>query len=77
MKQPYLPQLYVESDSDSTNCYLFFQRMGLKIDLINTVVGQAHGLPESLNGDVSETVVGICEVGLVASVKGCMHDMGL
>ncbi|KAF8555146.1 dynactin [Imleria badia] len=60
--QPYLPQLYVESDSDATSCYLFFQRMGLKIDLINTVVGQAHGLPESLNGDVSETVVGICEM---------------
>ncbi|KAI9569455.1 dynein associated protein-domain-containing protein [Boletus coccyginus] len=60
--QPYLPQLYVESDSDATSCYLFFQRMGLKIDLINTVVGQAHGLPESLNGDVSDTVVGICEM---------------
>ncbi|KAF8547555.1 hypothetical protein OG21DRAFT_1527081 [Imleria badia] len=61
--QPYLPQLYVESDSDATSCYLFFWRMGLKIDLINTVVGQAHGLPESLHGDVSETVVGICEMG--------------
>ncbi|KAF8555081.1 hypothetical protein OG21DRAFT_1484169 [Imleria badia] len=55
--QPYLPRLYVESDSDATNCYLFFQRMGLKIDFINTIVGQAHGLPGPLNGDVSETVV--------------------
>ncbi|KAG6380679.1 dynein associated protein-domain-containing protein [Boletus reticuloceps] len=60
--QPYLPQVYVESDSDATSCYLLFQRMGLKIDLINVVVGQAHGLPESLNGDVSDTVVGICEM---------------
>ncbi|KAF8555098.1 hypothetical protein OG21DRAFT_1521951 [Imleria badia] len=51
-----------ESDSDATSCYLFFWRMGLKIDLLNTVVGQAHGLPESLHGDVSETVVGICEM---------------
>ena len=51
--------------------------MGLKIDLINTVVGQAHGLPESLNGDVSETVVGVCEVSLDPSVKHCTRDMGL
>lgn len=77
MKQPYLPQLYVESDSDATSCYLFFQRMGLKIDLINTVVGQAHGLPESLNGDVSDTVVGICEVSMDPSVEHCTHDMQL
>lgn len=48
--------------------------MGLKIDLINTVVGQAHGLPESLNGDVSETVVGICEVSTPPPVKHCTHD---
>ncbi|KAG9313881.1 dynein associated protein-domain-containing protein [Chiua virens] len=60
--QPYLPQLYVESDGEATSCYLFFQRVGLKIDLINAVVGQTHGLPESLNGDVSETLVGICEM---------------
>ncbi|KIJ13750.1 hypothetical protein PAXINDRAFT_170080 [Paxillus involutus ATCC 200175] len=67
--QPYLPQLYVESDSDATSCYLFFQRLGYKIDLINAVVGQAHGLPESLNGNVSETLVGICEMrGRAASL---------
>ncbi|KAH7911588.1 dynein associated protein-domain-containing protein [Hygrophoropsis aurantiaca] len=60
--QPYLPQLYVESDSDATSCYLFFQRLSYKTDLINTVVAQAHGLPESLNGSVSETLVGICEM---------------
>ncbi|KAG1742767.1 dynein associated protein-domain-containing protein [Suillus paluster] len=60
--QPYLPQQYVESDSDATNCYLFFARLGYKTDLINTIVGLAHGLPESLNGVVSETLVGICEM---------------
>ena len=59
----------MESDGDATNCYLFFQRVGLKIDLINTVVGQAHGLPESLNGDVSETIVGICEVSMAISTS--------
>ncbi|PCH34381.1 dynactin [Wolfiporia cocos MD-104 SS10] len=60
--QPYLPQLYVETDMDATNCYLFFQRLALKIDLINTVVAQAHNLPESLNGPVSDVLVGVCEM---------------
>ena len=57
-----MPQLYVESDSDATSCYLFFQRLGHKIDIINNIVGQAHGLPESLNGSVPEALVGICEM---------------
>jgi dynactin 1 len=60
--QPYLPQIYVESDSDATSCYLFFCRLGYKADLINSVVAQTHNLPDSLNGDVSETLVGVCEV---------------
>ncbi|THH30239.1 hypothetical protein EUX98_g3963 [Antrodiella citrinella] len=60
--QPYLPQVYVESDMDATNCYLFFQRLALKIDLINTFVGQAHNLPECLNGPVTELLVGVCEM---------------
>ncbi|KAF8518210.1 dynactin [Gautieria morchelliformis] len=60
--QPYLPQIYVETDSDATSCYLFFQRMALKADLINNVVAQTHGLPDSLNGPVSESLVGVCEM---------------
>ena len=47
---------------DATNCYLFFQRLGCKADLINNIVAQAHNLPEALNGAVNETLVGICEV---------------
>ena len=62
--QPYLPQIYVESDMDATNCYLFFQRLAAKVDLINSVVAQMHNLPESLNGPVSDVLVGICEVRL-------------
>ncbi|KAF8899310.1 dynein associated protein-domain-containing protein [Infundibulicybe gibba] len=60
--QPYLPQIYVESDSDATSCYLFFQRLAYKADLINTVVAQTYGLPESLDGPVSEILVGVCEM---------------
>ncbi|KIK02267.1 hypothetical protein K443DRAFT_677778 [Laccaria amethystina LaAM-08-1] len=60
--QPYLPQIYVESDNDATRCYMFFQRMAAKVDLINMVVTQAHGLPDALNGPVSEALVGICEM---------------
>ncbi|KDR85814.1 hypothetical protein GALMADRAFT_234908 [Galerina marginata CBS 339.88] len=60
--QPYLPQLYVESDSDATSCYLFFRRMAYKADLINNVVAQIHNLPEALNADVSEVLVGVCEM---------------
>ncbi|RDX50532.1 dynactin [Lentinus brumalis] len=60
--QPYLPQIYVESDMDATNCYLFFQRLAAKVDLINSVVAQMHNLPEALNGPVSDVLVGICEM---------------
>ncbi|EGN93727.1 hypothetical protein SERLA73DRAFT_172019 [Serpula lacrymans var. lacrymans S7.3] len=68
--QPYLPQLYVESDSDATSCYLFFQRLGYKTDLINIVVAQTHGLPESLNGPVSDVLVGVCEMrGRIAGLS--------
>jgi dynactin 1 len=59
--QPYLPQIYVDSDSDATNFYLFFMRLAYKADLINTIVAQIHNLPESLNGSVPEILVGICE----------------
>ena len=62
LPQPYLPQLYVESDSDATSCYLFLQRLAYKTELINMIVAQAHGLPDSLNGDVSDVLVGVCEV---------------
>ena len=37
--QRYLPQVYVESDMDSANSYMFFQRLAAKVDLINTIVG--------------------------------------
>ncbi|KAI0305043.1 dynein associated protein-domain-containing protein [Russula brevipes] len=60
--QPYLPQIYTETDSDATRCYIFFQRMASKTDLINMITAQAHNLPESLNGSVSETLVGVCEM---------------
>ena len=63
--QPYLPQVYVESDMDSTNCYMFFQRLASKVDLINAIVAQTHNLPEALNGPVSDLLVGICEVCLL------------
>lgn len=38
--------------------------MALKADLINNVVAHTHGLPDSLNGPVSESLVGVCEVRL-------------
>ncbi|KZT27488.1 hypothetical protein NEOLEDRAFT_1060271 [Neolentinus lepideus HHB14362 ss-1] len=68
--QPYLPQIYLESDSDATSCYLLFQRLAFKTDLINMIVGQAHGLPDSLNGPVADVLVGICEMrGRIASLS--------
>ncbi|KAF9488647.1 dynactin [Pleurotus eryngii] len=60
--QPYLPQLYVESDSDATSCYLFFQRLAGKADLISSIAAQAHGLPDSCNGPVTEVLMGICDM---------------
>lgn len=60
--KPYLPQLYVETDNDATQCYLFFQRMAAKADLINSTIAQSHGLPEALNGRVTEGLVRTCEL---------------
>ncbi|KAJ7650592.1 dynactin [Roridomyces roridus] len=60
--QPYLPQIYVETDSDATSCYLFFQRLAYKADLITTIVAQNNGLPESLNGSISDALVGVCDM---------------
>jgi dynactin 1 len=68
VRQPYLPQIYIETDVDATRCYLFFQRMALKTDLINIITAQAHNLPESLNHSVSETLVGVCEVAFICFV---------
>ncbi|KAJ7774997.1 dynactin [Mycena metata] len=60
--QPYLPQIYVETDSDATSCYLFFQRLAYKADLIMTIVSQNNGLPDSLSGSVSDALVGVCDM---------------
>ncbi|KAH7340157.1 dynein associated protein-domain-containing protein [Rhizoctonia solani] len=60
--QPYLPQVYVEVDADATACYMFFQRLAAKAELVANVVGSAHGLPESLAGNVPESLVGVCEM---------------
>ncbi|EUC66057.1 dynactin [Rhizoctonia solani AG-3 Rhs1AP] len=60
--QPYLPQVYVEVDADATACYMFFQRLAAKAELVANVVGSAHGLPESLAGSVTESLVGVCEM---------------
>jgi dynactin 1 len=54
--------MYLESDSDATNAYLFFQRIAFKADIINASVAQMNGLPESLNGTVTEGLVGTCDV---------------
>lgn len=32
------------------------------MDLINNIVAQTHGLPDSLNGPISDSLVGVCEV---------------
>ena len=53
---------------DATNCYIFFQRLAAKIDLINTFVAHANNLPDALTGPVSEGLVGICEVRADSSV---------
>ncbi|KAJ6604970.1 dynein associated protein-domain-containing protein [Mycena sp. CBHHK59/15] len=68
--QPYLPQIYVETDSDATSCYLFFQRLAYKADLITTVVSQNNGLPDSLSGSVSDALVGVCDMrGRIAALS--------
>ena len=59
---------------DATNCYLFFQRLAAKVDLVNAVVAQTHNLPEALNGPVSDVLVGICEVSIMRGpLVACSH----
>ncbi|CAE6385420.1 unnamed protein product [Rhizoctonia solani] len=67
--QPYLPQVYIEVDADATACYMFFQRLAAKSELVANVVGSSHGLPESLAGSVPESLVGVCEM------RGRMHHL--
>lgn len=68
--QPYLPQIYVESDGDSTNTYLLFKRMAAKADLLNVTLAERYSLPESLNGHVTEPLIGICEMrGRIAALS--------
>lgn len=56
---------------DATNCYLLFQRLALKVDLVNTVVAQTHNLPDSLSGPVSDVMVGVCEVCIPGLYDQC------
>ncbi|EJT98432.1 hypothetical protein DACRYDRAFT_118713 [Dacryopinax primogenitus] len=69
--QLFLPQAYFEADADATACYLFFERLAYKAELINAVVAQKYNLPESLTQDVSESLVGVCEMrGRIAHLSG-------
>jgi dynactin 1 len=53
----------METDSDSTNLYLFFQRMAFKTDLIAFTAGQSLGLPDILDGPTMDEELGrTCEV---------------
>jgi dynactin 1 len=53
----------VETDSDVTSYYLFFRCLGSKAGFINDVgVAQMLKLPEALNGEVFDMLVGLCEV---------------
>lgn len=59
---PHLPALYNEQDADAVGAYMFFKRMAAKAELINMVVAQVHGLPDVLNGSVTDTLVGVTEL---------------
>lgn len=75
--QSYLPQVYFELDADAAQCVLFFDRLAQKAALINSVVGQMHGIPEALHAAASETLVGTCEVRVLPAhsiatlLRGC------
>ncbi|TIA80575.1 hypothetical protein E3P92_00578 [Wallemia ichthyophaga] len=88
--QNYLPTTFFESgDADSANCLLFFQRCAFKSDIINQVIAQMHGLPNSLYDSVPEILVGVCELRsklthfaainrrFAAMVRRCSVDMYL
>lgn len=64
LPQTYLPQVFLDFDADAAHCVLFFDRLAQKTALINNVVGQTAGLPETLHTAASETLAGTCEVSL-------------
>ncbi|WRT67723.1 uncharacterized protein IL334_004695 [Kwoniella shivajii] len=58
----YLPDAYNETEVDSTNIYLFFNRISTKVDMLIGVISQMHGLPSALHSATSEVLVGVCEL---------------
>lgn len=68
--QAYLPNLYLETEADSTTLYLTFLRLHSKVDILISTVSQIRGLPTALHADIpgSQPLVGACEL------KGKMRD---
>ncbi|KAJ3888804.1 dynactin [Lentinula edodes] len=59
----FLPGVYRDGVAeDAVRVYMFFQRIASKADIINRVVAQTHGLPETLDLVVTELMVGVCEM---------------
>lgn len=57
-----MPERYLETDADSTALFLFFHRVGSKVDLLINTISALHSLPSSLQAATSEALVGICEL---------------
>ncbi|OCF42027.1 dynactin 1 [Kwoniella heveanensis CBS 569] len=68
----YLPDVYIETEADSTSIFLFFNRISAKVDVLINVISQLHGLPAALHSASSEALVGVCE--LIGKLK---HFAGL
>ena len=60
--QAYLPDPYHETEADPTTLFLFFLRIGSKVDTLISTISTLHGLPGSLQTATSEALVGICEL---------------
>ena len=58
----YLPDSYHETEADSTTLYLFFQRIGSKVDILINTISTIHSLPASLQTATSDALVGVCEL---------------
>lgn len=59
----YLPRSFADGgDCDAVDALLFFERLSFKAAVLSSALEQIHNISESLDGDIPEILVTVCEV---------------
>ncbi|KAI9251046.1 dynein associated protein-domain-containing protein [Sporodiniella umbellata] len=62
MIQPYLPEAFLKTESDSISCLLLFKRLEFKSELVIRHLDQNHPVSEKIMDNVTENLVSMCEI---------------